>query len=25
VWSLVPHEARGIHGQCIALDGGQTA
>lgn len=25
VWSLIPHEARGIHGQCIALDGGQTA
>ncbi len=25
VWSLVPYEARGIHGQCIALDGGQTA
>lgn len=25
VWSLIPHEARGIHGQTIALDGGQTA
>lgn len=25
VWSLVPHEARGVHGQAIALDGGQTA
>ena len=25
VWSLIPHEARGIHGQAIALDGGQTA
>lgn len=25
VWSLLPHEARGIHGQCIAIDGGQTA
>jgi NAD(P)-dependent dehydrogenase (short-subunit alcohol dehydrogenase family) len=25
VWSLIPHDARGIHGQCIALDGGQTA
>ncbi len=25
VCSLVPHEARGIHGQCIAIDGGQTA
>jgi 3-hydroxybutyrate dehydrogenase len=24
VWSLVPHEARGIHGQAIALDGGQV-
>lgn len=25
VWSLIPHDARGIHGQCIALDGGQSA
>ena len=25
VWSLIPHDARGIHGQAIALDGGQTA
>lgn len=25
VWSLIPHEARGVHGQAIALDGGQTA
>lgn len=25
VWSLLPHEARGITGQCVALDGGQTA
>jgi NAD(P)-dependent dehydrogenase (short-subunit alcohol dehydrogenase family) len=25
VWCLVPHEARGVHGQCIALDGGQSA
>lgn len=25
VAALLPHEARGIHGQCIALDGGQTA
>ena len=24
VWALVPHEARGIHGQAIALDGGQV-
>jgi NAD(P)-dependent dehydrogenase (short-subunit alcohol dehydrogenase family) len=24
VFSLVPHEARGIHGQAIALDGGQV-
>jgi 3-hydroxybutyrate dehydrogenase len=24
VWSLIPHEARGIHGQTIALDGGQV-
>jgi NAD(P)-dependent dehydrogenase (short-subunit alcohol dehydrogenase family) len=25
VWSFLPHEARGLTGQCIALDGGQTA
>jgi NAD(P)-dependent dehydrogenase (short-subunit alcohol dehydrogenase family) len=25
VWALVPHEARGIHGQCITIDGGQSA
>jgi 3-hydroxybutyrate dehydrogenase len=25
VWSFLPYEARGITGQCIALDGGQTA
>jgi len=25
VWSFLPHEARGITGQCIALDGGQSA
>lgn len=24
-WSLVPHEARGIHGQALAIDGGQTS
>ncbi len=23
-WSLIPHEARGIHGQTLALDGGQV-
>ncbi len=25
VWSFLPHEARGLTGQCVALDGGQTA
>jgi len=25
VWSFLPHEARGLTGQCIALDGGQSA
>lgn len=25
VWSFLPHEARGMTGQCMAVDGGQTA
>lgn len=25
VWSFLPHEARGLTGQCMVLDGGQTA
>lgn len=25
VWGFLPHEARGLTGQCVALDGGQTA